>query len=272
MPKYELFTTAEVSNFEELRSYAGGSKAVTVTDVEVGGLFSDDVTDRTSADDGQSVIVDYKGRRWKRAAVSSRTGLVDAPTSETVAFDVVTTNPAGRLSRFTVENNQDSTEVDINFRACTVNIGDPDPEVDPVNGGLRLLQPLGSSGNMLKVYRPGSNTQIAAYIGPNGTLVLNVGGLAGNALVIQGSSTTRFLINEFGDITWYNAGVADVTLKRLGASILGTDTGDKFVANAGLGVGNSAAATVLGSVVKKIEVFDAAGASLGFLPVYNTIT
>lgn len=44
--------------------------------------------------------------------------------------------------------------------------------------------------------------------------------------------------------------------------------------NAGthLGVGNSAAATTLGSVVKKIEIFDNTGASLGFIPVYNSIT
>lgn len=39
-----------------------------------------------------------------------------------------------------------------------------------------------------------------------------------------------------------------------------------------LGVGNSAAATTLGSVTKKIEVFDASGASLGFVPVYDAIT
>jgi hypothetical protein len=39
-----------------------------------------------------------------------------------------------------------------------------------------------------------------------------------------------------------------------------------------LGVGNSASGTTLGSVVKKIEVFNASGASLGFVPVYNSIT
>lgn len=39
-----------------------------------------------------------------------------------------------------------------------------------------------------------------------------------------------------------------------------------------LGVSNSAAATTLGTVTDKIEIFDAAGASLGFLPVYDAIT
>ncbi len=39
-----------------------------------------------------------------------------------------------------------------------------------------------------------------------------------------------------------------------------------------LGVGNSAAAATPGTVTKKIEIFDAAGASLGFIAVYDAIT
>jgi len=46
----------------------------------------------------------------------------------------------------------------------------------------------------------------------------------------------------------------------------------KILGTAGLGVGNSAAAATPGTGVKKIEVFDASGASLGFLPVYDAIT
>ncbi len=38
-----------------------------------------------------------------------------------------------------------------------------------------------------------------------------------------------------------------------------------------LGVGNSLAATTPGTVVRKVEIFDAAGASLGFVPVYSSI-
>jgi len=39
-----------------------------------------------------------------------------------------------------------------------------------------------------------------------------------------------------------------------------------------LGVANSASATTLGNVVKKIEIFDRDGNSLGFIPVYDSIT
>jgi hypothetical protein len=48
----------------------------------------------------------------------------------------------------------------------------------------------------------------------------------------------------------------------------------KLIARGGLGVGNSAAATeVIGkAVVKKIQVFDETGASVGYVPVYSSIT
>jgi hypothetical protein len=64
----------------------------------------------------------------------------------------------------------------------------------------------------------------------------------------------------------------DVRIQRLAANVGGTAVGDKWVANAGLGVGNSAAATTPGTVTKKMEVFDASGASLGFVPIYDAIT
>jgi len=46
----------------------------------------------------------------------------------------------------------------------------------------------------------------------------------------------------------------------------------KILGTAGIGVGNSATAATPGTVVKKIEVFDASGASLGFIAVYDAIT
>lgn len=46
----------------------------------------------------------------------------------------------------------------------------------------------------------------------------------------------------------------------------------RVLAVGGIGVGNSASATTPGSVVKKFQVFDAAGNSLGFVPIYSAIT
>lgn len=50
------------------------------------------------------------------------------------------------------------------------------------------------------------------------------------------------------------------------------DVDGKVFAVDGIGVGNSAAAATPDTVVKKIEVFDEAGASLGFIAVYDAIT
>lgn len=41
---------------------------------------------------------------------------------------------------------------------------------------------------------------------------------------------------------------------------------------AGIGVGNSVAAKNVGAVVRKVQIFDAAGVSLGYIAVYNSIT
>jgi hypothetical protein len=45
-----------------------------------------------------------------------------------------------------------------------------------------------------------------------------------------------------------------------------------FRVSGSLGVGNSAAATILGLVTKRIEIFDFSGTSLGFIAVYDSIT
>lgn len=82
----------------------------------------------------------------------------------------------------------------------------------------------------------------------------------------------RLMVRGDGYLEWNNGNAAsgDVNLYRSAANLLKTD--DKFVASSGIGVGNSAAATTPGTVTRKIEVFDASGASLGFIPVYDAIT
>lgn len=54
---------------------------------------------------------------------------------------------------------------------------------------------------------------------------------------------------------------------KAGAYALGS-----FENNLGLSIGNGVAATTPGAVVKKMEVFSAAGVSLGFVPIYDAIT
>jgi hypothetical protein len=104
----------------------------------------------------------------------------------------------------------------------------------------------------------------------------------GDALLSRNSSGS-FLINnnlyvksnivldvdDEGDVLLWGS-ATDVYLQRSAANVL--KTGDKFIADLGIGVGNSAAASAVGTLSKKMEVFDASGASIGFVPIYTTIT
>lgn len=88
------------------------------------------------------------------------------------------------------------------------------------------------------------------------------------------SGTANSLVTFFYDVNttgsreinlYKGDGTATIQIKLNAAS-------GKVLAVGGIGVGNALAATTPGSVVKKIEVFDATGASIGYIPVYNTIT
>jgi hypothetical protein len=66
--------------------------------------------------------------------------------------------------------------------------------------------------------------------------------------------------------------VTAVTFERVGKTLYNARYNSILSATNGIGVGNSAPATTLGTVVKKMQVFDSAGASLGYIPIYNSIT
>lgn len=76
---------------------------------------------------------------------------------------------------------------------------------------------------------------------------------AETVIVHRISSTENGEANKRGEVTTQG------TLKATG----------KMIANGGLGVGNHVAATSVGSVVRKMEVFSETGQSLGWIPIYN---
>lgn len=107
------------------------------------------------------------------------------------------------------------------------------------------------------------------------------------ASVITGQGTTEanFILKDTGftsglqtfGLNW-NGGV--LTFRRMNDAansvtstpmILDIATGNLRLTGS-LGVGNTAAATTPGTVTRKMEVFDASGSSLGFMPIYNAIT
>jgi hypothetical protein len=71
MPKYQLYTAAEVASKNELRSFTGPSSVVTISQGDDAGTFRHDESDLTSADDDLDLIVDYLGRRWARLGIGS---------------------------------------------------------------------------------------------------------------------------------------------------------------------------------------------------------
>lgn len=60
----------------------------------------------------------------------------------------------------------------------------------------------------------------------------------------------------------------DVNLYRRSSDILKTD--DLFIATSGIGVGNSTASTTPGALARKTQVYDANGASLGYVYIYSS--
>ena len=133
---------------------------------------------------------------------------------------------------------------------------------------------VGSGVTDIKLYRKGSQIleiNSAIQVDDNALIVIRSSGSAwGVAAKVSGDSTVRCGIQGDGAIWWGSGSAsADCKLYRRAANILNTP--DRLEVGT-LGVGNSAAATTPGNVVKKIEVFDDAGNSLGFLAVYDSIT
>jgi hypothetical protein len=135
--------------------------------------------------------------------------------------------------------------------------------------GLQILD-----NSILRIASNDVSTITPNYASADGLLLQDgVSGYAGKLLAFRtfGSTQHAATITGAGLIAWGSGTAAtDTTLRRSAAGVL--QCGQKLTAVGGLGVGNSAAATTPGSVVKKIQVFDAAGASLGYIAVYSTIT
>jgi hypothetical protein len=96
-------------------------------------------------------------------------------------------------------------------------------------------------------------------------------GLTAFAADVTGDTSPRLSISSSGVLAFGPGNAAvDMTISRPGLGRLRCNT--KFIADSGLGAGNTIAATTLGSVTRKMEVFDTAGTSLGFVPIYGSIT
>jgi hypothetical protein len=113
----------------------------------------------------------------------------------------------------------------------------------------------------------------------NAAAVNSSSGSAGFVYSTTASLDNNLNLGSARSVIWkstdaYNA-TADTGLSRSAAGVVKVTNGGAGLGSlrcADLGVNNSAAATTLGSVVKKIQIFDVAGTSLGYIPVYDAIT
>jgi hypothetical protein len=89
-------------------------------------------------------------------------------------------------------------------------------------------------------------------------------------------TTDRVSINYQGRVSFGSGSAApDAFIARQAAGLIGTTSGaGKLGSIAGLWVGNSASSTesIGKATTRKIQIFDEAGASLGFIPVYASIS
>ena len=88
----------------------------------------------------------------------------------------------------------------------------------------------------------------------------------------SGETAERLRIRGDGAMFWGSGTALDTATKfgRFGPGLLRAD--GKLVAAGGVGVGNSVAATATGKLTRKVEVFDGEGRSLGFVPIYSSIS
>lgn len=101
----------------------------------------------------------------------------------------------------------------------------------------------------------------------------NVGDTWFGTNTTAGLANSLFTIDLSGAHQWGpGTAVRDTFLRRSGVGLLRADA-SKVLADNGIGVGNSAAASSLsGNLVRKMQVFDASGNSLGYVPIYDGIT
>ena len=79
-------------------------------------------------------------------------------------------------------------------------------------------------------------------------------------------------IVKIGEVDFINLKDLQDGLSILGNVQIRTSTTKKIFTLDAIGVGNSAAGNTAGNIVKKIEIFNKSGTSLGYLAVYDAIT
>ncbi len=119
-----------------------------------------------------------------------------------------------------------------------------------------------------------ADTVITVYEDPAASVLAAISLTDGGALV---SGSTLTVTGTKGEVpVFYGRDpFADILYLKVGSAVAPIRSVSRVDPQAGLAapyLGTSAAATTPGTVVKKIQVFDAAGVSLGYVAIYDAIT
>jgi hypothetical protein len=121
------------------------------------------------------------------------------------------------------------------------------------------------NGNLLEMYSPGSVVVTAqGLISQNQMRVPSVTGLT-DALGTVLTTRTSHAGTETTVATIQTGNIPTPVARFTGKGL-------RLEAGMTLGVSNSTEATTPGAVVRKVEIFDSAGTSLGFVPIYDSIS
>lgn len=170
------------------------------------------------------------------------------------------------VQSLTITNPNDATTVilDMNFGGFGYLTIRPQGLVDNTTGGLDCFGEIfaGGGGMFVNSADPSADPPVVGgSFGWSSGQRISEGATSGGTLSTQYISTVSNI-----EVGYTGGGTASRKI------YLDAGSGDVLLAGK-LGVGNSAAASVaVGTLVKKIEIFDAAGTSLGFVPVYSSIT
>lgn len=156
----------------------------------------------------------------------------------------------GTMGIFGIENNNPGP-VDVNFRNAVVNIGSTDAAQTFYGGvGFNWQSPTGSTGSYIRCWPPGeANTSPVAFsVGVNGTVTMNVGGIASNAMIIavRGDAQPRWKADENAKLYWGPGGstAVDTTLERSAANVLSLGSDDVLKTGKNVTGSRPSAATV----------------------------
>jgi hypothetical protein len=268
----------------------GGAFEFCGTDLQCDG--ANNTVTGTGLEAGPSFVT---GARNRLKGLQSGDDLTISGTSNSVTecyFDVVTVNaPDNYFARNQATYAGTHLPTDVGTVTAGGNFA------TTATGDYTVRVPTGKSLRVGTVAQAGGSPTLAVAAG--GITALGLASLVGETVVSDGGASvggsvgngSMSVVGAAGSLNVYKRGVYDLSSTTAGdrwafyadgsgfhfytgttGDVCVIQSGGKFLFPFGIGVGNSAAATTLGSVVKRVPVYDAAGSVLGYCPLYDAIT